>query len=364
MKYLKITKLVSKVLLPFVIAFNLGCGSNPPVLSDFQVYKQSMNPTEGQPNYQAAKDALEKIIYSPRSNSKMRESATRLMALNLYSGKFGYYGEAEFIYWANTLGSNKGSDLQFRIDRIKKVREVFPNQKELMNNLYLESIVHCAPTVKIIPQLLIQDKNLALYYLNGVECIYPKLVSQPQLREIYSKHLELVGVRETKNLMTRGFNLYARNPTMSQFNALKETEQSALLMAKIQAFTYAAKTSQPKFPAGAYYRSAEVKKIFQFFQSDNDSDWFKGNALLEEILSDNKSSDLEKAKLFHYIAVSAYLKDRFDTYKTYKARLMELNYLKPAEKLYMDRMTMLFMHKLKRFVKGNEFVEERLVQLK
>lgn len=348
----------------FIVFVFMGCGSRPALLSDYQVYKQSMNPEKGQPNYAAAKAALEKIIYSTRSSDKMRHSATRLMALNLYSGEFGYYDEDGFVYWAKTLGSNKGSDLKYRLERIEKVREVYSKNKNKMDSLYLESVTHCEPHVLITPDLGADSSNLALYYLNGMECIYPKLINSAELSTAYSQHIALVGVRETKDLMVRGFELYAKNLSQSQFESLSTDDQSSLFMAKIQTFTYSADTKQPKFDRSAYKRMADVQKVYRYLQSDNDSDWNSAKALIDSITSDGNTSEVEKAKLFHFAAMSAYLKDRSNTFLYYNKQLKLLNFLRPKESMYMDRMTMLLYHKMKQYIEGNLFVDEQLVEVK
>ena len=313
------------------IALMSGCQSTSSSTEEtaYQRYKTAIDSAQSKQDFQVAREALKQAIEEAEGDPEMRILLVDLMASNLLVGKFGYYDQKGFIYWAKANGSDLNGQLAYQLKSVQKIKLSYSEQSYGLEAFYQNTKSLCDSNTLLVNYLAQDRENVALHVVGLNDCIQEKLLSNKQAQKAYAKYIQRFGSRDNSQDMAQGFKLLSQN---KPYGELSKTQLKQVLMAKNQAFSLVSDSERPEFKwQGNSELATKVQKLLVKLNSDNDSDWREALGLVEQISAEPTLAEQNKGYLYYFVVQSAYLKNRQAPFNHYFDKLKQNELLSSSE---------------------------------
>jgi len=304
-----------------------------------------MNPTSGTPDFKKARQLLEKLIYQAGTEDQARNAATRLLAMQLIVGSYGYFDVRIFLKLLSKINlkelKNNNPSLYYTFKEVKQYHSIEKTKFQLLTNIYQFSRNMCL-NKSLTPKILAMgNPNNAAYYLSNIKCLYPNLLKNDRAKLIFSSHLKWIGQRDNDLQKEQGFLLWAQHKT--SLDKLSNHQLSNLLLAKFVAVSSVITTQQLKFhPQLTQSQFNEIRHLQKQLTNGGDKDQIKALEKVDMILRKlRKSSQTRNFILYKFGSLGIYKGDYLHSLK-FNQQLMSENKFSIAQKNYLLKMQMLF----------------------
>ncbi|GAA81849.1 hypothetical protein [Pseudoalteromonas sp. BSi20495] len=312
-------------------------------------------------NKKEAYRALNAMFELSKSNTDYYSLTGNLLASSFVSGAFNKLDEKEFKKIAAVLGDELNLQLKFKIESIEKYYAFKKLEPTKLLALHNDTNKYCQAD-SIAMRLPITDENEALHYLSSNDCLSDALKDDPNARALYVEYLTYIASRPDMKLRADGFKIY--DTSSSQYSALSQEQQSALLSAKEQVFAFSTETKAPNFSLSVKKGELEeleaiskIGELLPLAKSGIAKNYQQIETLFNEIEVTSKQKSKTVPAVLNLLASLALEQRNLIAFDSYVKNMNSAQYLTKENNNYFNQLRLIIFIKSKDYVNGLSYVD-------